>query len=80
MFVYNLSIVASSVTDAIPTLNTPNDKRSLHSINVTSMVQPYSDANICEVTAFAIGQRTKRGKVHQSIFLPVTVTYVHTHK
>ena len=48
--------VSSSVTDAV-TVITPDDAtNTTYSITVTSTINPYSDADMCEVMAIINGQ------------------------
>ena len=53
---------APSVTEAVATLVTPNEKRIEHSITVTCTVRPVSDADMCVVMAMADGIMTRSGK------------------
>ena len=60
--------VASSVTEAVATLVTPNENRTEHSITVTCTVRPESNADMCVVMAMADGRMTRSGKyVHMYI-------------
>ena len=46
-------MLASSVTNAVTTLSTPNATNELHSITVTCTIHPDSTADQCVVMAMA---------------------------
>ena len=54
---YTYFPVSSSVTDAPVTMITPEDATNrTYSIAITCTIDPYSDADMCEVMATANGQ------------------------
>ena len=53
---------APSVTEAVATLDTPNENRIEHSITVTCNIRPRSGADMCVVMAMADGRMTRSGK------------------
>ena len=68
-------IVASSVTGAEATVITTDAPSSTYSINVTCIVHPESDADVCELTVVhASGQSISGVYIHMCIH-----TYACTH-
>ena len=66
MYVYvhvYVILVAPSVTEAVATLVTPNDTITEHSITVTCIVHPDSNADMCVVMAMAVGRTTREGNI-----------------
>ena len=56
-----ISLLGSSVTNAVAILNAPNATNELHSITVTCTIHPDSTADQCVVMAMADGRVTRTG-------------------
>ena len=69
-------LVSSSVTNAMATLDTP-DENGQYSIIVTCTIHPESTADLCVVMAKANGQPTREGNDCEHIIFSIH-TYVHT--
>ena len=53
--------VASSVSNAVAMLDTPDQYREMHSVTVTCIIHPESEAEFCEAMLTSSGNLTKIG-------------------
>ena len=67
--------VAPSVSNAVAMLDTPDEYREMHSVTVTCIIHPESEAEFCEVMLITSGNLTKIGNHTTHLIMYSTHTY-----